>query len=230
MESGMPVGNTGAVNTGTRYNSIIVAGVVPVALAVYYVMGHLDTAVALYVQQHLYANRIWHRYTSLIPDALLLVVILITVVSFLLYRLRLSSGKLDRLALMYKMLACAAPVSFCSKSLFKYVFGRITTREWLRTPGEAGFHWFQGTESHVGFPSGHMLVITALAAVVCRLHPGWRSVSLPVLLLLAVALVATNYHFVSDVLAGAYLGLLVEVCLFRVVLQPGMCDGRESAE
>jgi hypothetical protein len=32
-------------------------------------------------------------------------------------------------------------------------------------------------------------------------------------------LIATDYHFVSDVVSGAYAGLLVEAALFRVLLR-----------
>jgi membrane-associated phospholipid phosphatase len=118
---------------------------------------------------------------------------------------------------MYKMLAITAPVSFAAKSLLKYIFGRITTREWLLAPQDLGFHWFNGGDRYTGFPSGHMVVITALVAIVWRFQPRFRSTYLVLLILLALSLVATNYHFLSDVIVGAYVGLLVEVCIFRIV-------------
>jgi membrane-associated phospholipid phosphatase len=133
---------------------------------------------------------------------------------------RVSSAQIDNSAITYKMLAITAPVSFIAKTYFKYVFGRITTREWLLAPSDLGFHWFSGLERFSGFPSGHMAVFTALIAVLWRLQPRFRPTYLVVLMLLAMALIATNYHFFSDVIAGAYLGLLVEVCIFQIVGHP----------
>lgn len=200
-----------------RYDTVLLVFILPVALVTYYCTGHLDSVVSLFVRRYLFANKNWSQYTSSIPDALLILVVLITVGAYSLYRYRLSSGELDVSTITYKMLAITAPVSFIAKSIMKYFFGRITTREWLLTPHEFGFHWFHGGERYSGFPSGHMAVFTALIAVLWRLHPRCRPVYLAVLLLLALALITTNYHFLSDVVAGTYLGLLIEACTWRIV-------------
>jgi membrane-associated phospholipid phosphatase len=34
---------------------------------------------------------------------------------------------------------------------------------------------------------------------------------------LAAALIVTDYHFVSDVIAGAYLGIVVEMLVYRAM-------------
>ncbi len=197
------------------YNTAIYISAVPVVLATYLCMKYLDTGFAVLVRNLLFANRGWSRYASAIPDVLLLLVVFITLAATFLYRSRVARDRLDSSAVMYKTLAIAAPLAFVAKTGFKYVFGRITTREWLLAPQDSGFHWFDGGEKYVGFPSGHMLVITAIVAVLWRFQPRYRTACLMMVVLLAVALLATNYHFVSDVIAGAYVGLLVEVCVFR---------------
>lgn len=204
------------------YDTTVYISVGPVILATYLCMHYLDTGLAVLVRNLLFANRGWSRYASAIPDVLLLLVVFITVTATFLYRSRVAGDRIDSSAVMYKMLALAAPLAFLTKTAFKYVFGRITTREWLLVPQDSGFHWFDGGEQFVGFPSGHMLVITAIVAVLWRFQPRYRPAYLTMVVLLAVALVATNYHFVSDVIAGSYAGLVVEVCLFRKVALPLM--------
>jgi membrane-associated phospholipid phosphatase len=199
-----------------RYDSALLIALVPVALTTYYCIGHLDIAVAEFVRRYLYASKEWGDLTSSIPDALLILVVCVTVGSYSLFRYRASHYGIDAPAVMYKMLANAAPASYIVKSFLKYAFGRINTREWLHAPQEYGFHWFSGAVHHSGFPSGHMLVVTAMVAVVWRFHPHRRPACLGLLLLLALAMIATNYHFVSDVIAGAYVGLVVEACTCRV--------------
>ena len=95
-------------------------------------------------------------------------------------------------------------------ALLKFIFGRVNTREWLAKPELYGFHWFHGSGFGGGFPSGHMAVFTALVAAMWRYYPRYRPLYLILSLLLAAALIATNYHFLGDVIGGAYLGILVE--------------------
>ncbi|HEX9079728.1 MAG TPA: phosphatase PAP2 family protein [Desulfuromonadaceae bacterium] len=204
-----------------RYEAALLAALVPVGLATYFCIGHLDIPVALLVRSCLSGYRSWSRHTSSIPDALLTLVVLVTVGAYSCYRYRMSRGSLDLATVTSKMLAVAAPLSFLAKAVLKYVFGRINTREWLLAPHEYGFHWFNGTDRYSGFPSGHMAVLTALIAVLWRLHPRYRPACLALLLLLGLALIATNYHFVSDVIAGTYLGLLVEAGARLVVGRDG---------
>jgi len=198
------------------YNSFLLMGFIPVVLAVWYCVRHLDTGLALYVKQHAFGNSAWARYTSSIPDALLYISLSVTTLACAGFWYRASHARLDATTLTCKLLACAVPLSYAAKSILKYVFGRINTRVWLIAPHEYGFHWFQGSEQYSGFPSGHMAVFTALIAVFWRLHPRLRGVGLAMLLLLAGALIATNYHFLSDVIAGTYVGLLAEVLAWHI--------------
>ncbi|MDR3581153.1 MAG: phosphatase PAP2 family protein [Oryzomonas sp.] len=200
-----------------RYDSALLIALVPVALTTYYCIGHLDIAVAEFVSRYLYASMGWRQVTSSIPDTLFILIVCVTSGSYSLFRYRASHYGIDAPAVMYKMLAAASPASYIIKSFLKYAFGRINTREWLHTPQAYGFHWFSGAEHHSGFPSGHMLVVTAMVAVVWRFHPRYRPACLVLLSVLALAMIATNYHFVSDVIAGVYVGLVVEACTCRVV-------------
>ncbi len=111
----------------------------------------------------------------------------------------------------------AITVAYFMKWIFKLVFGRINTRFWLEHKVSDSFHWFHGGGDYSGFPSGHMTVFSAFFAAVWLFYPRYRSLSVGLALVLAVALIVTDYHFLSDVIAGAYLGLCA-TCLTRVCL------------
>lgn len=94
----------------------------------------------------------------------------------------------------------------------KLAFGRTWPETWIHDnpsfirDGAFGFAPFHGGPGWESFPSGHMTVITALCGVLWIAYPRlcllW---SLPVVLV-AIGLLGLNYHFVSDVIAGAYVG------------------------
>jgi membrane-associated phospholipid phosphatase len=67
------------------------------------------------------------------------------------------------------------------------------------------------------FPSGHMLVVAALMSVLVRFYPKARPYCMVVGGLLALALILTAYHFLSDIIAGAYLGIAIEAALFAAL-------------
>jgi membrane-associated phospholipid phosphatase len=98
------------------------------------------------------------------------------------------------------------------------VFGRYWPETWthdnpsLIGTGAYGFHPFQRGDDVGSFPSGHAARILAFAAVWLIAMPRSRSVQLIVIILsvsMLVSLVAMNYHFVSDVIAGSVLGGLI---------------------
>jgi undecaprenyl-diphosphatase len=67
------------------------------------------------------------------------------------------------------------------------------------------------------FPSGHTVNAFAIGTVLSSLHPGW----LPVMLFIAVSVgssrVFLRLHFVTDVLVGASLGVLIGACVCGVL-------------
>ena len=98
------------------------------------------------------------------------------------------------------------------------VFGRYWPETWthdnpsLIGTGAYGFHPFQRGDDVGSFPSGHAARILAFATVWLIAMPRSRTVQVVVIILSAsmlVSLVAMNYHFVSDVIAGSVLGGIV---------------------
>ena len=164
----------------------------------------------------LFLNRLWTSHARLsifsanIPDFLFAIVCLITGVAWTAYYYLTSKGIYNTHTRFFQLIAITIPLTFFLKSALKHAVGRINTRFWLRHPGFKEFRWLHGVGNYTSFPSGHVAVFMALAVALWRFYPRYQSTYFGVLSLLALALVLTNYHFISDVIAGAYLGYLVD--------------------
>ena len=168
----------------------------------------LDEPVAVWIHAEWLSGSVGET-TLEIPDLLLPLVVAVTAFGWL-GRFRFKSDPCRRnLQRCCALLGVVAPGAYLARALLKFVFGRIETRAWLVQPGSTGFHWFGGFEPYNGFPSGHMLVCAALAAVLWRSYPKFAVLYAAGLLVLAASLILTDYHFLGDVIAGAYAGLLV---------------------
>lgn len=110
-------------------------------------------------------------------------------------------------------IACASLV----KDQLKWAFGRTWPNTWVHNnpsffrDGVYGFLPFHGGEGWASFPSGHTTIICASAAVLWIAWPRLRALYGLLVLAVAVGLIATNYHWLGDVIAGAALGTAVGV-------------------
>jgi membrane-associated phospholipid phosphatase len=174
-------------------------------------IGFLDRPIAQAVMGLLQLSPVLCRATANIPDLLLVLVCIGTAAMWTVYFFLTKRGVDNELTRFLRLAATSVPVAHALKSILQFAFGRINTRAWLRVSGPIDFRFFQGTGERGGFPSGHMTVFTAFFAALWCCYPRYRLLSASLLLILGVALIATDYHFVSDVIAGAYAGLLVTV-------------------
>ena len=99
------------------------------------------------------------------------------------------------------------------KDELKFVFGRTWPDTWTNDnpsflrDGVYGFNFMHGGTTYQSFPSGHMAAVCAAAAVLWILYPRLRWVWLLAALTVGTLLVVGNYHFLSDVIAGAFVGI-----------------------
>ncbi len=152
--------------------------------------------------------------TSNIPDLLLMSCIILSSLSWIAYFYLVSQNIRDRNTLFCRVMGTALPLAFGMKIISKWLFGRTEARTWLLDPSSYGFHWLGGQDGFQGFPSGHMLVFTPLFLALWHFYPCYRLYYGLAWLTLGVALVITEYHFLSDVIAGAYIGFIV----YRIVI------------
>lgn len=141
-----------------------------------------------------------------VPDLLLWFVVAVTAGSFLVWIWGYWRGTHPRLLRLAPLLMLAEPLSLGVKYLAKWAFGRTQTQLYVHHPWAHDFHWLHGHGPYLGFPSGHMLVATALIMLVVAVYPRLRPLGWLALLLLAAALMLTSYHYLGDVIAGWLIG------------------------
>jgi membrane-associated phospholipid phosphatase len=106
-------------------------------------------------------------------------------------------------------------VAEITKDQLKFVFGRTWPETWVQDnasfirDGVFGFNFMHAGQAYQSFPSGHMAVIGAVVSVLWVFYPKLRGLYALAILAGAAGLICANYHFLSDVFAGAFLGISV---------------------
>jgi len=126
---------------------------------------------------------------------------------------------------------------------FRTSLGDVCGRYWPETwsdnnpsligNGRYGFHPFQRGDDIGSFPSGHATRILGFATVWLIATPRGRVIGAVLCAAMLMSLVAMNYHFVSDVIAGSVLGGIVAtyaVHLARLQMSLKEYPDRVSAE
>lgn len=174
----------------------------------------IDAVLAERIMTILSSIKPLHKVTENIPDMLTYLVAIGTMIMWIVYFYRHHKKKLDVETMFLKVAATALPAVYFVKLVLQFTFGRTSPRDWLISHEPLVFNFI----SHSGgsFPSGHMTVFTAFGTAVLLHYPKYKK---PVIILLALfgsALIGTDYHFLSDVIAGAYLGFTATYFLWRL--------------
>ena len=152
--------------------------------------------------------------------------------------LRRAFGAFRRWELTLLVACVSLLVAVQFKDTLKFAFGRYWPDTWIRhnpsliQDDAYGFHPFHEEISdeegwYGSFPSGHTTRAVAIAAVYWVAYRRWRWACVAVPAAVAVGLIGMNYHFVGDVVAGAFVGGLVGVCAARFA---GLAPDRLSGE
>jgi len=94
----------------------------------------------------------------------------------------------------------------------KFAFGRTWPETWINNNpslignGTYGFNPFHGGSGYNSFPSGHTTAVCAVAAVLWFAYPKLRPLWVLMVIAVGVGLIGADYHFVSDIVAGGFLG------------------------
>lgn len=174
---------------------------ITVALAAYS-FHHLDVPVAKYCAQGA-------SHIKSLADGLAGTIIVggEALVLLLIVALRHVHGNLPKIV---QVLAIACITSICcyalNSAVLKVIFGVPNPGEVLNHGAIHAFHWMKGTKDS-SFPSGHMMLAGGWGGVFMYCYP--KSVKfLGALVLFGMCLlVVGDWHFISDVLIGAFCGL-----------------------
>lgn len=108
---------------------------------------------------------------------------------------------------LYLAMALATLAATAAKDELKWLFGRSWPMFWLKD-GIYGFRPFTDSYFYGSFPSGHTAYISAPLAVLWALKPRLRPACTAVIAIVMSGLVAADYHFLADVLAGLLTGTI----------------------
>ena len=82
--------------------------------------------------------------------------------------------------------------------------------------GLYGFAWFDYSIYDTGsFPSGHTATIAAVVAGLWMMIPKWRDLLILPVLAVGVSRLLCGSHYLSDVIAGAYIGAMTTFLVYR---------------
>ena len=119
---------------------------------------------------------------------------------------RMARGNLPPFAKALMVACCASLSAFAANDyVLKFIFGRLGPSDFFRRPTAHIFYFFQGNQQS-SFPSGHMVMATAFAMVMMRLQPRTQLILIILLCVGAITLVVGDWHFISDVIAGTFVG------------------------
>jgi membrane-associated phospholipid phosphatase len=191
------------------HRSLIATGSCVVVVVICYFW--VDRSVAFFVRNHHINTVALFRWLTYPPpeiqnwSALMLTILMI----------RRAWGPLLR----WQKVLFVACISLIVADTFRISLGDVFGRYWPETwthdnpsligTGTYGFHPFQRGDDVGSFPSGHACRILGFAGVWIIAMPGTRVIAVVLSLPMLVSLVAMNYHFVSDVIAGSVLGALI---------------------
>jgi len=178
----------------------------------------VDRPVAWFVHDHVphSALLIW---PTLLPPILVRLAPLAVIVAFAWWACQPQRrGPMVLLAFSLSLIVAEA-----IKDQLKWCVGRYWPETWVNNnpsliqDGAYGFHPFHKGVAFESFPSGHTLVVFSLASIAWLLWPRWRWLWSLAALAVVVGLLGMNYHFVGDIVAGAFLGSITGSCTTRML-------------
>ncbi len=136
----------------------------------------------------------------------------------------LARGSLTPLESAVLRISCAILIAWALKEELKWAFGRTWPETWIKgnaNPsyfgnGTYGFFPFHGGQGYASFPSGHTTAITAFAGALWFLCPKLRWLGVALALAVVIGLLGADFHWLSDIMAGAILGGTTGVAAARI--------------
>ncbi len=127
----------------------------------------------------------------------------------------LAGRALPRFARVIVLCSLSLVMGEAVKNQLKLLFGRTWPETWVGNnlsfirDHVYGFNWLHGGAGYGSFPSGHMTATCAVLAVLWLCYPRLRPAYALAALAVAVGLIGADFHFFSDVIAGAFVGASV---------------------
>jgi len=186
---------------------VVSLAIVIVAVALSYAW--LDRPIAVYVHAEFHGVKAL-PWLTFIPECLALPAVAL----FIIMGWRVALGRhLSRVESVFLVCGVSLTVAVAIKDQLKFAFGRTWPETWINNNPSLirnnvyGFNPFHGGVGYSSFPSGHTTAICAVMSVLWICYPKFRAIYVLLMIAVATGLIGADYHFLSDVIAGAFLGL-----------------------
>jgi membrane-associated phospholipid phosphatase len=202
----------------TRTFKIWIAGFIATAAVVLVSVQWVDKPIAIWIFD-LFGGR---RIPTHLADRIVQIPVVTAIVFVICGMIAIMGRRFSKVEATIAMGAISALATTVIKDQLKFAFGRTWPDTWgpgivsLVRDNVYGFHFFESGKSFESFPSGHAAVAAALLSVVWILFPRLRRPCVISMVAVDIGLVALNLHFVSDVVAGSFIG--ISTGLFTIAL------------
>ena len=181
----------------------ICAGLVVLCIA------YVDRPLALWLEAHVRHTEFWTVLNlALYPLLLVVAAAFLILLGCGVWRMTgrpLSSSTLVPLLCSWATIWALA----ATDAILKPVFGRGRVDPTFVRDHLSGFHFLHGQTYWDAFPSGTAAIAFAILAVLWILRRRLRIAGALLAVLLWIAVVVGNYHWLSDVIAGSFLGVTI---------------------
>jgi membrane-associated phospholipid phosphatase len=126
----------------------------------------------------------------------------------------IAGRRLSKIETTIALCTIGVLVTTVIKDQLKFVFGR--TWPYLLNEDIYGFNFFQPGKSFESFPSGHAAIAAVVLSIIWMQFPTKRILCALGIVAVDLGLVVLNLHFLSDVVAGSFVG--ISAGLFTVTL------------
>lgn len=185
----------------------LICGIILTTLAYFFA----DKPTAYFVFKHPTPIRHILLQLTYIPPIILTIIVPIVILGCLIY---MCWKPLTKFLLILFVTAINLSIVYNIKNSLKWSFGRTWPLTWtgnnpsLIKDNVFGFHFFHGGIGYSAFPSGHAAILATTITTLWVFYPKWRWLYIIVGLAVILSLLALNYHFVSDIIAGLTLGII----------------------
>ncbi len=179
---------------------------------------YLDNWIAGFITNFLFSHHLLRNLANNIPDLLIYIVIISTILIWAFYFYYARRDDKTQKVIFLKLSGIIIPSSYIIKSLLKIFFRGEFFRVWVAHHSTLHHNLLLHNDLS-SFPSGHMTVFAAFGQVLCLYYPQFRKYTLLVLSLLGISTIVTDYHFLSDVIAGFYFGVITARIISYFILK-----------
>lgn len=182
---------------------------------------YIDRSIVTYFHELNTRKYYWIDIVQQLPTLLLILSPLLIIAAFILKK----KNKNPQLQHFFFSSFLGLVLSNILKLPLKFVFGRYWPETFKNNnpsflhDGAYGFNLFHWGNDYGSFPSGHAITITAFATSMWIIYPRLRWVAVLISLSVMLALLVLYYHFLSDLLAGTYVGVVLSIFLNKFLIK-----------